>query len=328
MEPANEQFRVEDTSELSEPDVPIAPEATLQRMASHIKIAEFCLKTDSPELAALHVEKASNYLQPDRAKKVARPLIEQNIIEARMLLTPRETDFIRELATGDSNSEIARRMFVAEQTVKFHLSNIYRKLGIKNRTEAASWALRSGLLGDPEEKEPSTRLIDHLSLTHREGEIMALVARGFTNQEISQREGISEQTAKYHISNILLKLGAKSRTEAAQMYLDPGSEIEIALPKGSPRKGVQKKLLSILDGKIDEAISLKELNELLNSDLTSRAKHGSNASAIISYEPFQKKLEVAGISIEKHWAQDLEEYSHLPFNSRIIIARRIDPESQ
>jgi DNA-binding CsgD family transcriptional regulator len=39
-------------------------------------------------------------------------------------------------------------LWVTEQTVKFHLSNIYRKLRVSNRTEASRWAQRNGLLGD------------------------------------------------------------------------------------------------------------------------------------------------------------------------------------
>jgi DNA-binding NarL/FixJ family response regulator len=38
---------------------------------------------------------------------------------------------------------------VTEQTVKFHLSNVYRKLDVANRTEAGGWAHRHGLLGEP-----------------------------------------------------------------------------------------------------------------------------------------------------------------------------------
>ena len=49
-------------------------------------------------------------------------------------------------AEGLSNSEIGRNLFVTEQTVKFHLGNIYRKLGVGNRTEAAHIATRRGLI--------------------------------------------------------------------------------------------------------------------------------------------------------------------------------------
>jgi DNA-binding NarL/FixJ family response regulator len=61
-------------------------------------------------------------------------------------LTKRETEILRLTAEGYSNSQLARMLWVTEQTVKFHLSNIYRKLNVANRTEASRWAQRNGLL--------------------------------------------------------------------------------------------------------------------------------------------------------------------------------------
>jgi DNA-binding NarL/FixJ family response regulator len=61
-------------------------------------------------------------------------------------LTRRELEILRLVAEGHSNSQLARLLWVTEQTVKFHLSNIYRKLGVANRTEASRWAQVNGLL--------------------------------------------------------------------------------------------------------------------------------------------------------------------------------------
>ena len=61
-------------------------------------------------------------------------------------LTRRELEILRLVAEGHSNSQLARMLWVTEQTVKFHLSNIYRKLGVANRTEASRWAQLHGLL--------------------------------------------------------------------------------------------------------------------------------------------------------------------------------------
>jgi DNA-binding NarL/FixJ family response regulator len=61
-------------------------------------------------------------------------------------LTRRELEILRLVAEGHSNSQLARMLWVTEQTVKFHLSNIYRKLGVSNRTEASRWAQLNGLL--------------------------------------------------------------------------------------------------------------------------------------------------------------------------------------
>jgi DNA-binding NarL/FixJ family response regulator len=61
-------------------------------------------------------------------------------------LTDRELVIVRAVARGLSNDAIAKELWVAEQTVKFHLTNIYRKLGVSNRTEAARYAFERGLL--------------------------------------------------------------------------------------------------------------------------------------------------------------------------------------
>jgi DNA-binding NarL/FixJ family response regulator len=63
-------------------------------------------------------------------------------------LTRRELDVLRHVAEGRSNAEVGRILWVTEQTVKFHLSNIYRKLGVLNRTEASRRAQTLGLLSD------------------------------------------------------------------------------------------------------------------------------------------------------------------------------------
>jgi DNA-binding NarL/FixJ family response regulator len=55
-------------------------------------------------------------------------------------LTDRELEILRLVAQGHTNARIARELWVTEQTVKFHLSNTYRKLGVANRTEASRYA--------------------------------------------------------------------------------------------------------------------------------------------------------------------------------------------
>ena len=64
-------------------------------------------------------------------------------------LTDRETAILTALAKGLSNEAIGKELWVAEQTVKFHLTNIYRKLGVSNRTEAARYAFQQGLVDSP-----------------------------------------------------------------------------------------------------------------------------------------------------------------------------------
>jgi DNA-binding NarL/FixJ family response regulator len=66
-------------------------------------------------------------------------------------LTTRELAIVRAVAQGLPNRAIGKQLFVTEQTVKFHLTNVFRKLGLDNRTEVARWAHSHGLLTEREE---------------------------------------------------------------------------------------------------------------------------------------------------------------------------------
>lgn len=72
------------------------------------------------------------------------PALEDSVLSAR------ELEVLRLVAAGSTNGDIARKLWVTEQTVKFHLSNIYRKLEVGNRTEASHYAHVNGLLGGGE----------------------------------------------------------------------------------------------------------------------------------------------------------------------------------
>jgi DNA-binding NarL/FixJ family response regulator len=64
-------------------------------------------------------------------------------------LTERELAILKAVARGLSNQAIGKELWVTEQTVKFHLTNIYRKLHLANRTEAARYAYQYGLVDSP-----------------------------------------------------------------------------------------------------------------------------------------------------------------------------------
>jgi DNA-binding NarL/FixJ family response regulator len=66
-------------------------------------------------------------------------------------LTPKEVEILKLLAMGLSNKEIGRKLCLAEKTVKNYLSTIFQKLQITDRVQAAIYALRHGLVAEPEE---------------------------------------------------------------------------------------------------------------------------------------------------------------------------------
>jgi DNA-binding NarL/FixJ family response regulator len=102
--------------------------------------------------ASAYIVKTVNPLDlPAALRQVVQPTIyfglppQEEEPAAAAGLTERETAMLRALARGLSNAAISKEFWVTEQTVKFHLTNIYRKLGVKNRTEATRYAYQHGL---------------------------------------------------------------------------------------------------------------------------------------------------------------------------------------
>jgi two-component system, NarL family, response regulator LiaR len=118
--------------------------------------AAYVLKTAHPDDVASAVRQA--FQQTGTLVGVPTPVPDQVSSPASLAseapggLTRRELEILRLLAEGHSNSQLAGMLWVTEQTVKFHLSNIYRKLRVANRTEASRWAQRNGLLTEPSEE--------------------------------------------------------------------------------------------------------------------------------------------------------------------------------
>jgi two-component system nitrate/nitrite response regulator NarL len=71
-----------------------------------------------------------------------RPAASNEVLET---LTPRENDILDCLTEGASNKVIARNLGITESTVKIHMKSLIRKIGVQNRTQAALWAIESGV---------------------------------------------------------------------------------------------------------------------------------------------------------------------------------------
>lgn len=87
------------------------------------------------------VYQGGSLLQPAIASKVF-----QHISQEVAALSPREMEVLKLLSKGLKNSTLAQELFISERTVKFHVSAILSKLGVKNRTEAVQLAIKRGII--------------------------------------------------------------------------------------------------------------------------------------------------------------------------------------
>jgi len=108
----------------------------------------YLLKDSSPEdlaRAIREVHRGESSLHPKVAQQLIKKLQRPAEEPEREELTARERKVLALIARGLSNREIARELSISEPTVRTHVSNILRKLGLKSRTQAALYALKEGL---------------------------------------------------------------------------------------------------------------------------------------------------------------------------------------
>ena len=140
--------------------------AKIRKEFPEMKVAILSVSQD-PELIQTALKRGANAyivktIDPDDLAGALRQALDGNVFTTAGLtqdpgeraakeagLTDRELGIVRAVARGLSNEAISKELWVAEQTVKFHLTNIYRKLGVSNRTEAARYAFEQGLV-EPE----------------------------------------------------------------------------------------------------------------------------------------------------------------------------------
>lgn len=108
------------------------------------------LLKDTPRDELFRAIRAAAQGRPVLAPTVASRLMERSRGPIEEPVSGREREVLRLVARGASNREVARALFVSEATIKSHLINVYRKLGVADRTSAVTAALQRGLieLGD------------------------------------------------------------------------------------------------------------------------------------------------------------------------------------
>jgi NarL family two-component system response regulator LiaR len=108
----------------------------------------FIMKDTSPEemlQAIREVHRGNPWLSPEITRMLMRNNAEQESPHPlKELLTARELDVLKLLAQGLSDEEIAAELVVSKATVRFHVTNVFQKLQLKSRTQAALYAIREG----------------------------------------------------------------------------------------------------------------------------------------------------------------------------------------
>lgn len=115
-------------------------------------IAAYLLKDVSPDQlisTMLQVANGHSFISPSLMDKIFRQInkLSTKTQDNRPLgLTDREVEVLRLVANGDSNRTIANKLYISEKTVKNHLSNIFQKLDVTDRTQAALIAIKEKLV--------------------------------------------------------------------------------------------------------------------------------------------------------------------------------------
>lgn len=122
--------------------------ARMSRPSDAVDIASRIPKGKAVLIDGSHIGPVDELMQP------ALDVIEQFVAElgaspapphASVTLSKRESEILSLVAAGRRNHEVAHQLVISERTVARHVSNIYLKLGVHGRAEAAAWAVRSGL---------------------------------------------------------------------------------------------------------------------------------------------------------------------------------------
>ena len=118
--------------------------------AVEIGIDGYMLKdSNSDELkkAIYSVIEGESYIQPNLIPILNSKMIERDVEKEKLaLLTKRELEVLKLMAVGSYNKEIGEKLNISERTVKNHISSIFKKIDVSDRTQAAIFAIRNDLI--------------------------------------------------------------------------------------------------------------------------------------------------------------------------------------
>lgn len=118
--------------------------------AVDIEVDGYILKdSESAELkkAISHVLEEENYIQPSLIPALNSRLVNRDMDKEKLeSLTKRELEVLIQVANGMFNKEIATSLDISERTVKNHISNIFKKIDVNDRTQAAVFAIKNNLI--------------------------------------------------------------------------------------------------------------------------------------------------------------------------------------
>lgn len=118
--------------------------------AIELGISGYILKdADSNELkrAISLIMSGENYIEPSLMPEMDKQFSSHTTdIEKVQSLTKREIEVLKQVSNGFINKEIANNLFISERTVKNHISNIFKKIDVNDRTQAALFAIKNNLI--------------------------------------------------------------------------------------------------------------------------------------------------------------------------------------
>lgn len=140
---------------LDYPDLPIVMFSTYDNptyvaRAVALGAAGYILKNDGKERLIDAIQTAArgeSAWTREELRRVTGALATPRVVsDVEVPLTQRESEVLRQLANGLTNKEIALALGISYETVKEHVQHILRKIGVSDRTQAAVWAVRKGLV--------------------------------------------------------------------------------------------------------------------------------------------------------------------------------------